>query len=319
MVIIDNTITYNEILNAWWPLVKNMLAQGTVYQKERHMRNEICPQLGVLPITEIKESVLVDFYDRLRGRGLAPSSIRGRQNIISPSLQWAVERGYIPYNPARLLRLPHKARTITVPYSKDEILRMLAAARTMPGYETMHDLILLAVRTGLRRGELYGLWRSAIDLPRNCLYVRRALSSPTYGQVEIIPPKTAQSRRRIDLDSDSVEMLQRRCATLHSRWVFEDLSRTQYGCMPVPWHTHTQLAAVCKQAGVEYKTFRALRHTHATDQLRMGVHPKTVAERLGHTSVATTLDIYSYALPTMQSTAVQASDRYWSSPVDLTA
>lgn len=296
----------------WWPLVKNMLAKGTVYQKERHMHNEICPQLGNLPITEIKESVLVDFYDRLRARGLAPSSIRGRQNIISPSLQWAVERGYIPYNPARLLRLPHKARTITEPYTKDEILRMLAAARTMPGYETMHDLILLAVRTGLRRGELYGLWRNAIDLPRNCLYVRRALSSPTYGQVEIIPPKTAQSRRRVDLDADSVAMLQRRCATLHSRWVFEDLSRTQYGCMPVPWHTHTQLAAVCKQAGVEYKTFRALRHTHATDQLRMGVHPKTVAERLGHTSVATTLDIYSHALPTMQSTAVQASDLYWS-------
>ena len=63
-----------------------------------------------------------------------------------------------------------------------------------------------------------------------------------------------------------------------------------------------------KEAGFSDLTMHGLRHTHATILLEQGVNPKVVSERLGHASVATTMDIYSHVLPDMQEKAAQAID-----------
>ena len=63
-----------------------------------------------------------------------------------------------------------------------------------------------------------------------------------------------------------------------------------------------------KEAGFHDLTMHGLRHTHATILLEQGVNPKVVSERLGHASVATTMDIYSHVLPDMQEKAAQAID-----------
>jgi integrase len=69
-----------------------------------------------------------------------------------------------------------------------------------------------------------------------------------------------------------------------------------------------QFKALCKKAGVHVIPFHALRHTHATLMLQEGVHPKIVSERLGHSRVGVTMDVYSHVLPDMQTQAALTFD-----------
>jgi integrase len=61
----------------------------------------------------------------------------------------------------------------------------------------------------------------------------------------------------------------------------------------------------CRASGLPYITLHGLRHSHASQMLRAGVHPKVVQERLGHSSISMTLDIYSHAIPAMQEDAAE--------------
>ena len=65
---------------------------------------------------------------------------------------------------------------------------------------------------------------------------------------------------------------------------------------------------MCDKAGIEYRNFYALRHTHATLLLEMNVHPKIVQERLGHSDIKITMEIYSHVTPTIQRQAVTAME-----------
>jgi integrase len=67
-------------------------------------------------------------------------------------------------------------------------------------------------------------------------------------------------------------------------------------------------ARLVKKAGVPALSFHALRHTHATDLLRAGVHPKITSARLGHASIAVTMDVYSHAIPGLQEDAAHRID-----------
>lgn len=78
-----------------------------------------------------------------------------------------------------------------------------------------------------------------------------------------------------------------------------------------PWppdNLSTAFAAFVRQSEIKHLRFHDLRHTHATQLLKEGVHPKVVSERLGHSTVAITLDTYSHVLPGMQKDAVARLD-----------
>lgn len=80
----------------------------------------------------------------------------------------------------------------------------------------------------------------------------------------------------------------------------------------IPWPPNTLstlFSARIKKSGLKIIRFHDLRHTHATQLLKQGVHPKIVSERLGHSSIAITLDTYSHVLPGMQEEAIAAFDR----------
>ncbi len=82
------------------------------------------------------------------------------------------------------------------------------------------------------------------------------------------------------------------------------------------WRTYRRLVRSTELGQVN---FHCLRHTHATQLLRQGVHPKIVSERLGHASVAITLDIYSHVLPGMQEDAADKVDAALRAALDESA
>jgi integrase len=166
--------------------------------------------------------------------------------------------------------------------------------------------------TGLRRSEVCGLqWRD-IDLDGGVLSVRRAVVM-VRGRPHVKEPKTARSRRSVDLDARTVASLKDwRRRQLEDRlrageawqvgdWVFTN----ELGELVNPEWVGKRFRRLIAGTDLPTITMRQLRHSHATALLRAGVHPKVVQERLGHASIGVTLDIYSSVLPTMQREAVE--------------
>jgi len=171
---------------------------------------------------------------------------------------------------------------------------------------------VLAVTTGMRRGELLGLKWKDIDFNRSALSVRRSLVSVEY-ELAFSTPKTEKSRRVIALDTTTLGALAK-----HRR--SQAAEKLAFG----PGYDNSDLV-FCQENGEPFhpdrltKVFRAtvqqtelpvirlhdLRHTHATLALQAGIHPKVVSERLGHSTVAMTLDTYSHTVPSMQSDAAE--------------
>ncbi len=172
-----------------------------------------------------------------------------------------------------------------------------------------------AVSSGLRRGELLGLpWRD-LDLEAGTLTVRQSLEETGAG-CTLKQPKTARSRRSLPLGETTVAALKRhRVAQDGQRLalgpLYQDHGLVFASPEGSPWSPAAFSLAfmrLVRRIGLGGTRLHDLRHTHASLLLAQGGHPKIVSERLGHASVAITLDTYSHVLPGLQEAAVAQFD-----------
>jgi integrase len=185
-----------------------------------------------------------------------------------------------------------------------------------PGRRQPPVLYVVALTAGLRLGELLALrWRD-VDLQAGMLQVRGTLQRAGSDLV-VAEPKTAHSRRQVALATTAVEALRRHRVTqaeerlrLGAAWQDLDLvfSSEAGGYIDESRLRRNSFWPLLERAGLPRIRFHDLRHTAATLMLRRGVHPKIVAEMLGHAQVSVTLDLYSHVTPTMQREAAEAMD-----------
>jgi integrase len=149
----------------------------------------------------------------------------------------------------------------------------------------------------LRRGELLALRWRALDLDRGILSVRETLEQTRDG-LRFKQPKTAKSRRTVDLPTIAIAELRRHKTELAKSRLslgpaFQDHDLVFPEPDGRPWAPDkfsSAFAALARRTGFSGFRFHDLRHTHATQLLGEGIHPKIVSERLGHATVAITLD-----------------------------
>jgi len=179
-------------------------------------------------------------------------------------------------------------------------------------------LYVLAVTTGMRRGELLALHWADVDLAGGYVVVRYTLQHLKNGAYTFGPPKTERSRRKVSLTDLALVALERRRrrqeeerSLARPTWQDEDLVFTSAIGEPLRANhiLQHQFTPLLKKAGLPLIRFHDLRHTAATLLLRQGIHPKIVAEMLGHSTVSMTLDIYSHVIPDMQKGATIALDQ----------
>lgn len=162
----------------------------------------------------------------------------------------------------------------------------------------------------MRRGEILGLRWSDVDLESSRLSVRQTLISVGY-QIRVSEPKTAKSRRSISLDATTVRALRvHRANQLEERLragdayqPFDLVFATEDGGYVHPDGFGKAFKRLQRGAGLPTIRFHDLRHTHASLALQAGVHPSVVSERLGHSTVAMTLDTYTHVIPALQEQA----------------
>lgn len=259
------------------------------------IENKLKPVFGNYEIQKITrpmiQSYILDISERLK-----MESVINITKVLSQSFKFAVQEKIIAENPYTQIKIPkdHDVKEIKI-FTKEEIDAILNVQGCNPQYK---DIISIAYRTGMRMGEILALKWEDINFSQGFLMVRRTVSYCEKGRKEICPPKTKSSIRRIDLDNTSIEILL--SAKKYGEFVFSKKDGTIFSRCCIS----QGFKRICKAANVPYKSFHALRHTHASVLLASNVHPKIVQERLGHSEISTTIDTYSHLIPGMQKIAV---------------
>jgi integrase len=313
--------TVGRFLVSWLEGARSRLRPRTWDRYEENVRLHLEPTLGRIPLSRLSPYDVQRAHAALLKKGLAPATVRRAHAVLRAALQDALLWRQIASNPASLVRPPRGTAREMTALNQIEARALLQAARG----GRLEALWVLAVTTGLRQGELLALRWEDVDLEGGSLRVTGTLSrvareDPADGEPKthqvIAPPKTAHSRRRVDIGSLAVEALRvhrgrqaeerLRAANL---WVDRDLVFCgSMGGYLHPDQVDRQLKRLLADATLPAIRFHDLRHTAATLLLGRDVNPKKVSEMLGHSTVAITLDTYSHVLPGMHRQAALIMD-----------
>jgi integrase len=252
---------------------------------------------------------------KLKARGNGPSglsktSVRHVHITIHRMLRDAVRWGVLPTNVADLAAMDvpkrtHQTKMAT--WTPEELRAFLEHVRE----DEWCALWLLFVTTGMRRGEVAGLRWDALDLDRGRLKIIRARVVVGFKVMES-QPKTAKSAREIALDPDTVDVLRshrkeqstRRASRSRAALDIDNLVFTRGDGRPIhPESITRRFRLLAEDAGLPQIRLHDLRHSYATAALEAGVPLKVVSERLGHSSIAITGDIYSHVRPEIHQAA----------------
>jgi integrase len=309
--------TVREFLNRW---LDHMKGQLTARSHERYTdlaQKNIAPLIGDVMLNKLRPSMISQAYAKAlesgrrdRKGGLSPLTIRYMHRILRQALQQAVNWQLLVRNPADSVKPPKTERKQMKALDADGTAALIEAARET----SLFIPILLGALCGLRRGEITALrWRS-ISLEGGQASIVASTEQTRHG-VREKPPKSGRGRV-VSLPSLAVDELR-----LHRVRQAEELLRIG---VPLTDDHHVVMKADGKPLqprslthafekflsshGFPRIRLHDLRHSHATHLLASGVHPKIAQERLGHSSVAITLDLYSHVLPGLQAEAVQRVD-----------
>jgi integrase len=304
-------VTVGDWLGLWIDSTRAEVSPKTHERYEEIVRCYLVPGLGKLPLQRLTATDIARAYAGFT-RNPSPRTRRHVHRILRSALARAVEQQAIAKNPTDALkRLPKVERKPPATLTVEQSQQLLTAIR----HTTTYWPTMLALATGMRRGELLALrWRD-VDLAASVVRVVESLEQTKAGLR--FKPTKSEKGRAVALPGFAVEELRRHKQAqaeallgLGVRQSGDTLVCGRFDGEPKgpSTLTHEFVQLVRRIRGVPHIRFHDLRHTHATHLLASGVHPKVVQERLGHSTIAMTMDIYSHVNPTMQAEAVAKLD-----------
>jgi integrase len=313
----DQDLSLDYYLREWLAHTRGRVRATTYRGYESLIRCYALPALGEVPLSELSPLHLQRLYSSLLvpERRLSAGTVLNLHLVLTQALGQAVRWGILASNPVKRAQPPRPARPEPVVVDPSLAKRIVAAlhgsAVELPG--------MLAIATGMRRGEILGLRWADLGPDLTHAQVRRTLHTTGRG-LQFSEPKTRRSRRAVALPEIVRPFLVRARSEQGLRrsrtrtWQDLDLVIDRGDGGPLhPDTLSSRWRLFLKHSGLPHVRFHDLRHGHATLMLLKGVHPKVVSERLGHASVGITLDIYSHVLPSMQQDAVRAFDELFGS------
>lgn len=312
-------LTVGTYLDQWLKnYAKSNVSAKTYERYAEIVRLHLIPAIGSILLLRLQPLHIQTCYTQALGNGrrdgkggLSAQSVLHHHRILREALNRAIKWRLLVRNPADAVEPPKPERKDMRAITEAETAKLLARARHSKAYIP----VLLAITTGMRRGEILGLRWKDVDLAAASLSVRQSLEQTGDG-LRFKQPKTAKGRRTVALPSLTVDELkvhkvEQAKARLMMGPAFQDHGLVFANPDGTPYppdsltSTFRSLLSVTELKGVR---FHDLRHTHATQLLRQGIHPKIVSERLGHATVSITLDLYSHVMPGMQEDAALKMD-----------
>jgi integrase len=314
-------MTLRQWLTTWLATVREEITPKSHERYAEIVENFLVPALGNLPLVKLAPSQIQDAYNtwgtsgRRDGKagGLSARTRRHIHRILRSALARAVEQQLLARNPADAFRkrLPKVEHREMVTLSAEQSAHLLEAIK----HTRIYWPVLLALSAGVRRGEVFALRWKNVDLERGSLRVVESLEQTKLG-IRFKAPKSGKARA-ITLPVFAINELKRlkrlqaeELLMLGVRQTGETLVCARADGQPLQPQslTHQFTRLINRVKDLPRVRFHDLRHSHATQLLLAGVHPKVAQERLGHATITTTLDLYSHVTETMQSDAAEKLD-----------
>lgn len=313
------SLTLGEWLDRWMTGHASQLKPSTVHAYQQKIDGYLKPAIGAERLQALSPSRLSVVFRRMAesggkdGRPLSPRSVEYARAILRKALNDAVVERVIEVNPVTGSKAPRrdgKPRHVT--WTGEQQRTFLTALEGT----RWHVAWLLALATGMRRGELCGLTWADVDLEAGVVAVER--SSLQLGGERITTTPKNHERRKVSLDATTTAALRAwRKAQAAERLLYGSAYRDTLGLVftwedgsPVlPDYLTKEFVKAQAGLGLPRMTLHGTRHSHATTLLREGVPVHIVSKRLGHKDPSVTLNVYADAIPEDDDRAVQVFSR----------
>ena len=316
-------ITVGEYLERWlFSYADTSVSPKTSERWREIIEKHLFPEFGALPLRNLTPLHIQEYEIRAlhSGRrdgkgGLAPRTVHHHHRVLHQALKHAVRWRMIARNPAEDIDPPKTEQTEIHTLNEADASVLLKATKPT----RLHVPTVLALTTGMRRGEVLAVRWQDIDLDGANLTVNQSLEQTKRHGLRFKPPKSKKGRRRIALSPLTVAALRRQKVAQLEERISLGLGRNDDGLVFTtiegetvnPRNFSKEFDRIVKRSGIERITFHALRHTHITQLLKDSENIKVVSERAGHASVAITLDIYGHVIPGMDENAALKVDAAW--------
>lgn len=301
--------TYKELLDLYLPLYAQTVKESSYYQFKRSMESKVLPVLGDVYLDKITPQLCQKAVNQW-----AKEIPVGFERVImwaSKVLKYAFKIGLIDSNPFDRVIKPKKPTKKKKDnfYTKDELETFLNGARDAGIMK--YALFRLLAFSGMRIGELIALEWSDIDFFRKTVSINKTLTLDKNGKIKIGNPKTANSNRTVMLDDETMNILQKWRAEQSKRIIYlgkpqnDLIFPSECGSLLFNSTVHCWNEKIAQKQGLKIIGLHGFRHTHASLCFEAGLTMQDVKDRLGHSNISTTMDIYTHVTKSRKEESIQ--------------
>ncbi|MCO4483910.1 Integrase/recombinase, phage associated [Streptococcus infantarius subsp. infantarius] len=309
---------YRELSELWLKNHKLEVKPQTYSQTVSELKTHLLPVFGNIRVEKITLPMVQVFVNRIANNpNLGSVSLKIILSINKRILKYAVNLQLITVNPADNIIVPKNKKNISQKkelkyFEANQLKQFKDYLDKLPNtfrnyyHKTLYDTLLA---TGLRIGEAVALEWSDIDLDNGYIDVNKTL---VWSRMETNSPKSMAGYRKIPIDRNTVLMLRLYKARQHQCFIehgyggkmAEHVFSNGLHAYPSREGLQKTLTKHLKLAGLPYLTLHAFRHTHASLLLNAGISYKELQQRLGHSTLAMTMDTYSHLFDDTEKEAV---------------
>jgi integrase len=295
--------TLAEFLDRWENWAATQVSAKTLERYTELLKHHVRPRLGARAIQKLRTVDFAELYGALQtlkpeGAGLAPRTVGHVHRLLHRVFGHAVKWSVIGANPISAAEPPRVQRTEIEILAPDEIKAVLDALRGRP----LYLIAVIALGTGMRRGEIAALRWADLDLDACRVRVERSLEQTNAG-LSFKPPKTKAGHRAVSVPPSIVAELrdhwrqqqEHRLALGLGKARADDLvfARLDGSAWP-PDSLTADWARTLRMLKLPKVTLHALRHTHVSQLIAAGLDVVTVSRRIGHANPTVTLNVYAH-------------------------
>ncbi len=305
-------LTLTQYLPQWLEKKKTSLRPSTAYQYSQIIRDHILPHIGKIRLEDLRLSKIERLYSDLLGSGVSVRTVRLVHAVLHVALVKAINYGHIARNPAHGASLPRQSHSEMNVLDTDQVTQFLIAVQG----SCDEALYYLAIHTGMRQGELFGLKWTDLQWDKGELRIQRQVKRVPRKGWTFADPKTKKGRRTIKLGDEILKRLSAHKKRQDAHKVVVGELWMENGLifpssMGTPLHQSNlrkEFLKVLDRAKLPKIRFHDLRHTAASLMLNNGVPPIVVSNRLGHSKPSITMDVYGHLYQETQTDAAKIMD-----------
>ncbi|PKB65648.1 MAG: hypothetical protein BZY82_07885 [SAR202 cluster bacterium Io17-Chloro-G3] len=307
----SKTITVSDFLRRWLADCVSVQTRPRTYERyESDVRLHLEPVIGHLKLSQLSPSDIQTLESDLLLSGKSSSSVRHVHVVLKSALKKTMKWGIVYRNVADLVDAPRVQTTEIDPPDIGLAMRIFDEAFKGP----YGPPIAFLAQTGCRRGETLALEWSRVDLEAGIAHITKSLQRIGRQGLKFTDPKSRQSVRRVKLGSRIVEILRERRGLqllrqveLSEVWEENDLVFPGPIGKPLDPATLTRnFIKIVRKLGLDGVRLHDMRHFHASQMYANGLQLKDLQQRMGHSSVSVTADIYTHVDIGMQKAALEA-------------